>query len=109
MPDAQAEVDFFALPPFDATAALADFLRQLRAIKGLRVRAEGSKPGADFTSKTVVTWSLTSETKAALRIKLARRLANSPEWDDYPIASSADLRKCADELRRRASRWADEP
>lgn len=109
MPDAQTDVDFFALPPFDATAALADFMRQLRAIKGLRVRAEGSKPGADFTSKNVVTWHFTGEGTVTLRIKLARRLANSPEWDDYAIASSADLRKCADELRRRASRWADEP
>ena len=108
MQDAQPDVDFFALPPFDAAAALADFMRQMRAIKGLRLRAESGKPGADFNSKNVVAWSLTSEGKAALRIKLARRLAISPEWDDYAISSSADLRKCADELRRRASRWADE-
>jgi hypothetical protein len=43
-----------------------------------------------------------------LRVKLARRLVNAPEWDSSVLRSSSDQRKLVDELKKRLERWQRE-
>ncbi len=90
----------FAPPPFKADDALVQLKRALRDLKlaerGLAYELRG---------KRVV--ELAPEA-TAIGVKLARKLALTPEWDKQTIKSAAEQRKLLDDLKRRLARWEQE-
>ena len=90
----------FAPPPFNAGQALEQMQRSLRDLK---LGARGN--GFELRGKAVV--ELTME-DSAIAVRLARRLALTPEWDRQSVKSAADQRKLVDEVRRRLERWQRE-
>jgi len=92
--------DFFALPPFDAGAALTQLQRTLRAIGGLAPRGEGF----EWKGRAVVALALDG---AQLQVRLARRPAMSPDWEARTLKNGADVRRFADDVKERVARWKD--
>ena len=87
----------FAPPPFDAAQALLQLKRSLRDLK-LSERGNGF----ELRGKRVAEFEVEG---ALIRGRLARRLTLTPEWDRLEIKSSADQRKCVDEIKKRIERW----
>jgi hypothetical protein len=90
----------FALPAFDAGNALVQLKRALRDLK-LAERGNGF----ELKGKTVLQLALD---EGAVAVRLARRLATTPEWDRQIVKSGADQRKLIDEVKRRLERWQRE-
>ena len=40
--------------------------------------------------------------------KLVRSPSRSPQWDSFKLASSPDVRKFQDEVKKRLARWAQD-
>jgi len=98
MPD---EPDFgFAPPPFNAANALVQLRRSLRDL-GLAERGSG----LELRGKRVV--ELAAE-GATIAVRLARKLALTPEWDKTVVRSAADQRKLIDDVKKRLERWERE-
>ncbi len=93
--------DTFALPPFKPADALVLLQRALRDVRPLVQRQ------AEFTWKGQVVINLNA-TDTALTARLAKRPARVPEWDTSTLASSADVRKFTDEVKKRVGRWGDD-
>lgn len=91
----------FAPPPFDAAKALVQLQRMMRDL-GLAAR------GAAFELRGKSVLELTAADGHTIAVRLARRLALTPEWDRQRIASAADQRKLVDEVKRRLERWQRE-
>ena len=90
----------FALPAFDADNALVQLERSLRDLK----LAERGK-GFELKGKAVIELAVEG---GAIAVRLARRLAITPEWDRMSVRSGADQRKLLDEVKRRLERWQRE-
>lgn len=96
-----AEDDWgIAAPPFKPEQALSQLQRALR---DCRLAARGK--GFELRGKTVV--ELEAQDTAVVA-RLARRLANTPEWDRFSVQSAADQRKLLDEVKKRLARWNDD-
>lgn len=93
--------DFFATPAFKPAEALVTLKRLLREMRPLAERGNRF----ELSGKAVVELAADATTITA---RLARRLAVIPQWDTFTLKSSADLRKCVDETKRRLARWQDE-
>jgi len=91
----------FALPPFNADAALVQLKRALRDARALAERGNTYS----FEGQEVLTLSAQD---GLLVARLARRPARSPEWDTRQCRNAADVRQLQDDLKRRLARWADE-
>ncbi|SEK96556.1 hypothetical protein SAMN05216359_104154 [Roseateles sp. YR242] len=93
--------DFFALPPFNAEAALLQFKRTLRDARTLTERGNAfSFEGQEVLNLQVEPGQLVA--------RLARRPARSPDWETRVCRNAADVRKLQDDLKRRLLQWADE-
>ena len=90
----------FAPPPFKPDEALVQLKRSLRDLK---LAERGT--GFELKGKRVVDVAVDGD---VLRVKLARRLINTPEWDSSVLRSSSDQRKRVDELKKRLERWQRE-
>lgn len=90
----------FAPTPFHAESALGTLKRQLRDLK-LAERGNGF----ELRGKRVLELTLEGSGIAA---KLARKLANTPEWDRQTIADANAQRKLIDEVKKRLERWERE-
>lgn len=90
----------FTAPPFDPGKAVLQLQRSLRDL-GLAARGTGF----ELRGRTVIDLAVEGP---AIVVRLARRLAISPEWDRQRLASSADQRKLVDEVKRRLERWQRE-
>ncbi len=90
----------FAPPPFKPEEALVQLKRSLRDLK---LAERGT--GFELKGRRVVDVAVDSD---VLRVKLARRLVNTPEWDLAVLRSSSDQRKLVDELKKRLERWQRE-
>lgn len=98
MPD---EPDFgFAPPPFNAENALVQLKRALRDLK-LAERGNAY----ELRGKRVVELAVEG---GGIAVKLARKLALTPEWDRQVVNSAAAQRKLVDEVRKRLARWEQE-
>jgi hypothetical protein len=96
-----ADDDFgFALPAFDADNALLQLKRSLRDLK---LSERGG--GFELRGKAVVQLTVAD---GAIAVRLARRLALTPEWDRVAVRSAGDQRKLVDEIKRRLERWQGE-
>ena len=87
----------FAPPAFKADEAV---LRLRRALRDLKLAERGT--AFELRGKRVV--EITADADR-LQVKLARRLALTPEFDRLTVASSADLNKLTAEIARRLARW----
>ena len=90
----------FAPPPFKPDDALAQIKRALRDLK-LAERGNGF----DLRGKRVVELAVESE---AIKARLARKLALTPQWDTQTVQSTTEQRKLVDEVKRRLARWEQE-
>ena len=93
--------DFFALPPFKPDQALIQFKRFLRDIKTLVERGKG------YAFQGVTVLELSAD-ESVLDLRLARKLSNSPDWDNLSCRNQVEVRRAQDEIKRRLVRWADE-
>jgi hypothetical protein len=90
----------FAPPPFDAENALTQLRRALR---DLRLAERGH--AFELRGKRVI--ELQAEA-GAIAVRLARKLALTPEWDRSTLKSAAEQRKLLDEVKKRLERWERE-
>lgn len=98
MPD---EPDFgFAPPPFNAENALVQLKRSLRDLKL-------AERGHAYEQRGKRVLELTPEA-GGIAVKIARKLAQTPEWDKLRVDSAAAQRKLLDEVRKRLARWEQE-
>ena len=92
----------FALPPFNPAEALVLLKRGLRDLRTLTERSDG------YELKGAKVMEL-SAGEAAIEAKLAKRPSRQvTEWDRFTLASSADVRKFTDEVKKRLARWTEE-
>ncbi len=89
----------FAPPAFNPDNALQQIQRALRDLK---LAERGS--GFDLRGKPVVALQL-ERGAPAISVRLARKLALTPEWDKLRVASAVDQRKLIDEVKKRLARW----
>ncbi len=90
----------FALPAFkpdDAWQALQ------RTARDLKLSARGA--GFELRGKPVLQAAVEGDT---LQVRLARKLAMTPEWDRHTVRNAAEQRKLIDELKKRLARWDQE-
>ena len=87
----------FALPAFKPEDGL---LRLRRALRELKLTERGA--AFELRGRRVAEATIEGTT---LQVKLAKRLALTPEFDRLTVASSADLSKLITEAGRRLSRW----
>jgi hypothetical protein len=90
----------FALPPFNADNALAQIKRGLRDMK---LAERGNV--FELRGKHVV--ELAPE-DGAIAVRLARRLALTPDWDRLRVSNANEQRKLLDEIKKRMTRWDHE-
>lgn len=91
----------FAPPPFDPRQALDKLRRELREVRGLTHQGETF----EWRGQTVVAWTLD---ETAVRVRLAKRPARTPQWEDRRLASAAEVRRFVEDVRRRVARWNDD-
>lgn len=87
----------FAPPPFNAETALQQLRRSLRDL-GLAERGSGF----ELRGKRVLELKADG---AQITARIARKLALTPEWDTRLLATTPDVRKLVDELKKRLERW----
>lgn len=98
MPD---EPEFgFAPPPFNAENALVQLKRSLRDLKL-------AERGNAFEQRGKRVLELAPEA-GGIAVKIARKLALTPEWDSLRVDSAAAQRKLLDEVKKRLARWEQE-
>ena len=90
-----------APPPFDGAAALVALKRQLRDLKPLTER------GARYEIKGRPVLELVAE-DAAIVVRLAKRPATAPQWNTTRLASSLDLRRFVDDMKKQLKAWEAE-
>ena len=90
----------FAPPPFKAADALAQIKRNLRDLK----LTERSK-GFDWRGKPVLELTLED---TQIHVRIARKLALTPEWERLLVNSASSQRKLLDDIKRRLERWERE-
>lgn len=100
--------DFFALPPFKADEALVKLRRDLRELKALAEKGTGELVRFEWKSLPVIELSLGAGGKPSLAVALAKKPSQRPDWLKQQLASSAEVRKWLDEVKRSLKRWDDE-
>jgi len=90
----------FAAPPFKAEDALQTIKRALRDLK-LAERGNNF----ELRGKRVLEISAEAE---AVQVRLARKLAMTPEWDRLSVGSAPAQRQLIDEVKKRLARWVQE-
>ncbi len=90
----------FAPPPFKAAEALAQIKRSLRDLK---LTERGT--GFELRGKAVLELNLQD---IQIDVRIARKLALTPQWDRMQINSSTSQRKLLDDIKRRLERWQQE-
>ena len=86
-------------PPFNPDNALQQIKR---ASRDLKLTERGNS--FDWRGKPVLELQL-ERGAPAISLRLARKLALTPEWDKLHVASAADQRKLIDEMKKRLARW----
>ena len=90
----------FAPPPFSAENAL---VQMKRALRDMKLAERGN--AYELRGKRVA--ELAPGAKS-IDVKLARKLALTPEWDRQTIDSAGAQRKWLDEVKKRLARWEHE-
>jgi hypothetical protein len=96
-----SDEDFgFGLPPFKPEDALQTIKRTLRDLK---LAERGA--GFELRGKRVLEISAEAD---ALQVRIARKLALTPEWDRLSVRNAGEQRKLIDEIKKRLARWAQD-
>ena len=90
----------FAPPPFKPDDAL---VQVKRALRDLKLAERGN--AFELRGKRVVELAVEG---ASIRVRLARKLALTPQWDTQTVQSTTEQRKLVDEVKRRLARWEHE-
>ena len=90
----------FAPPPFRPADAMVQLSRSLR---GLGLAERGG--GFELRGKRVVELQADA---TVIAVRIARKMALTPEWDRQNVASAAEQRKLVDEVKKRLARWDKE-
>jgi hypothetical protein len=90
----------FAPPPFKPQEALVLLRRSLKDLQ-LSERAAGF----ELRGKRVADIQADDH---SLTVRLARKLALTPEWDTVVVKNAADQRKLVDDIKKRLARWDQE-
>ena len=90
----------FGLPPFKPEDALQTIKRTLRDLK---LAERGA--GFELRGKRVLEISAEAD---ALQVRIARKLALTPEWDRLSVRNAGEQRKLIDEIKKRLARWAQD-
>jgi len=94
--------DFLALPAFKPDEALQQLKRSLRDLRTLAERGNGF----ELKGQPVITLVAGEQ---AIEATLAKRPSRSSvDWDRFTLATSPDVRKFGDEVKRRLARWTEE-
>jgi hypothetical protein len=93
--------DGFAPPPFRPAEALVLLRRQLRELKPLAERGERY----EIKGRAVITLQATD---SAIEARVARRPATHPEWTPERLATSLDVRRFVDTVKKRLQHWERE-
>ena len=93
--------DFFTPPPFKPDEALVQLKRMLRELRPLTERGSGF----ELAGQAVV--QLQREDRA-LVVQLAKHPARTPQWERLVLTSSADVRRCVDEVKKRLTQWIED-
>jgi len=93
--------DLFSPPSFIPGVALVQLKRSLRNLRPLAERGDAF----ELQGRRVI--ELRSDA-SFITVRLARRVAISPEWDTLVLKNAADVRKCVDEVKQRLTRWTEE-
>jgi len=96
--------DFFAPPAFKPEEAVQTLKRALRDLRTLTERGNGF----ELKGLPVITLVAEDKTIAAALVKRPAR-GGSPEWDRFTLAASPDVRRFADEVKKRLARWTEDP
>ena len=81
-----------------------DALQQIkRSLRDLKLAERGS--GFDLRGKPVLELRLEG---AAIKARIARKLALTPEWETQTVQSATDQRRLVEEIRKRLARWERE-
>lgn len=99
---------FFALPPFKADEALVKLRRDLRELKALAEKGTGQPVRLEWKGLPVIELGMQAGDKPALAVALAKKPSQRPDWLRQTLASSAEVRKWLDEVKRSLKRWDDE-
>lgn len=91
--------DFFAPPPFKPDEAIVQIKRSLRDLRTL------SERGAGFELKGQPVIELAVD-GAAIRARIAKRPARSPEWETRVLKNSADVRQFTTDVKKRLEQWS---
>jgi hypothetical protein len=86
-----------AFKPDDARVALA------RALRDMKLSERG--PRYELRGKAVAELTVDGQT---LKLRVARRLTLTPEWDTRLIANAAQQRETLAEVKKRLARWETE-
>lgn len=91
----------FAPPPFRAAEALVQLRRQLREMRPLAER------GSRYEIKGQPVLELAAEAEAIVA-RIARRPANHPEWTTERLATSLEVRRFVEGVKKRLQQWERE-
>lgn len=90
----------FAPPPFNAEEAL---VQVRRALRDLKLAERGN--AYELRGKRVLELAPAPD---SIGVKMARKLALTPEWDRQTVSSATAQRKLLDEVKKRLARWEQE-
>lgn len=91
--------DTFAPLPFQADEALATLKRHLRDLRLLERAGR-----FEWNGKALIEATLEG---AAIRARVVRQPAGSPEWTTQMLKNGADVRKFTEDFKRQFTRWKE--
>ncbi len=105
-----AEDETWALtpPPLDPAAARQQLVRALRDLRFTERGHAFTLQGRAVFEFVAPAAGVEPTEPAGLKVRLAQRPAQTPQWDTRTLKTAGDLRQCIDEMRRRAARWSDD-
>jgi hypothetical protein len=89
----------FDPPPFKADEALATLKRHLRDLR--LVERAGH---FEWNGKALIEATLDG---AAIRVRVVKQPASTPEWTTQMLKNGADVRKFTDDFKRQFTRWKE--
>jgi hypothetical protein len=90
--------DFFAPPAFKPAEALIQLKRSLRDLRSLAER------GSTFEWKGQTVVELSADAQS-IQARVARQPARTPEWTAFTLKAHPDVRRFADEVKKRVQQW----
>jgi hypothetical protein len=98
---------FFALPPFKAEEALVKLRRDLRELRTLSEKGTGTVLRWEWQGLPAIELQLAADGKG-IQAGVVKVPSSRAQWQRSTLASSGDVRRWLDDLKRALKRWGDE-